>query len=259
MALSNWDTLAFGEDGQPTPGAFPLRGDAVLDIYKNWVYIRHPSAWFDDNGFTGGTVMQIDEGELKYAGCDIIVARNPLQVSCFVFVADRNYLNGTNRFFAGIGCSAYLGLLEYIKRHDPEKLASLPEWTNGLEPAFAGWHSDIGHCFTFERGEEYVDVPVYGLGEDPDTYVGVLPELHAEFLGWLGNTVGRGHGDEAREWLDKVNAAGPLRYNQGDAYFAQHMEHGIPATAIGEQSTTIMEHIIENMDIEKPEAEGDAG
>ncbi len=245
MALSNWDTLAFGEDGQSCPGEVALRGDAVLEIYKNWVYIRHPSAWFEGSDFTGDVVLQIDSGELEYAGCEIVVARHETQSTCFVFVADHKYSEGppTHRFFAGIGCSAYLSTLEYMKRHDPEKLALVQEHLDeGFEQCGTTW-SDAGTEACLRRGDEYIDVPVYGPGEDPDTFVGVLPEVHAAFLEWLAGVVEEGQGEQAREWLAMVRATSPLRYNQGDAYFAEHVGQGIQGTPIGEQEPTIMERL----------------
>jgi hypothetical protein len=108
MALSNWDTLAFDEKGKSCNGIFDLRGDAKLDIYKNWIYIEHPSAWFEDCMYGQPTVMEIQSGEINYAGCYITVIREDLQSACFVYASDRHYGENTHRCFAGIGCYGYV-------------------------------------------------------------------------------------------------------------------------------------------------------
>ena len=227
MALSNWDTVAFGPDGNPTTGSFALLGGATLEMYKNWVYIHHPSAWFEGCGFSEDTVMQITSGNLEYAGYDILVERRALQSACFVYVS--GHYSDVKGNFAAISCSAYLPLIEWIRRYDPDKLKLLPDGWEDMEN-FEVWSSEKGSMITLFRDDKIIDeVVLYGLGEEPDTLTGVTEELYQDFLSWLGTV----YGDQ--EWFDKVKASEGVRYNQGDVFFAEAAGADIPGSPVGEK------------------------
>lgn len=205
MALSNWNTLAFGPDGTAVSGEFELRDGATLEIYKNWIYIRHPRAWFEENYYTDDIVMEIRSGDLKYAGCNIVASRHESQSAVFVFAEDRNYPAKTSRYFAGLSCSGYLSTVEWIERNDPEKLNLFPKgWENmdylcgsSHDPEDGDWE-----VVDFFNDDGYETVKLYLFDERPDTYVGILPETHAAFIEWLERTVAEiVIGDEADKWL----------------------------------------------------------
>ena len=44
MALSNWATLAWDENGEPCDGRLEAEGISIA-IYKNWIYVRDEKAW----------------------------------------------------------------------------------------------------------------------------------------------------------------------------------------------------------------------
>ena len=59
MALSNWDTFAVDEKGEPTDGRFTSALGVEVEIYKNWLYVRDEQAWRDGGRFVSPTVMSM--------------------------------------------------------------------------------------------------------------------------------------------------------------------------------------------------------
>lgn len=86
MALSNWDTMAFDEAGQPTNGVFETPLGVQVEIYKNWLYIRDAKAWREDGEYVEPTVMEIQEGRLHYLDLHVLALRGPQNgVYCVVW------------------------------------------------------------------------------------------------------------------------------------------------------------------------------
>src|SRR5271154_4408257 len=78
MALSNWDTLAVDEKGEPCSGSFVSPLGIEIEIYKNWLYVRDAKAWVEsDHCFTNDTIMQIENGKLRYKDVEITAIRGP--------------------------------------------------------------------------------------------------------------------------------------------------------------------------------------
>lgn len=110
MALSNWDTLAFGPDGASSDGNFAQEKepDIVLRIYKNWVYVEHPRMWVAGGQYVEPTIASISHGEISLASFRIEAARDDDQQSIFVWAQEVLIEPAyRQRFFAGIGCYGF--------------------------------------------------------------------------------------------------------------------------------------------------------
>ncbi len=83
---------------------------------------------------------------------------------------------------------------------------------------------------------EVKDIVLWEADEEPDTFVGVLPELHEAFIAWLDKDCE----DADREWFEEVKAAPALRFNQGDAFFDGALGLGGVATEIGEAQEPVI-------------------
>ena len=60
-------------------------------------------------------------------------------------------------------------------------------------------------------------------------------------------------GEEVKDWIHKCRAAGPLRFNQGDAYLAKGVGEATPATEAGEaKSPLFMDMVAEMKNSGKP-------
>ncbi len=77
MALSNWDTLALDESGRPTNGVFTSPLGIVVEIYKNWLYVRDSKGWESGGGYVEPTIMEIQHGSLSYKDVQISAIRGP--------------------------------------------------------------------------------------------------------------------------------------------------------------------------------------
>jgi hypothetical protein len=131
MALSNWATIAWNENGEPCPGEIEADG-TVIDIYKNWLYVHDEKAWKENSGFGRYTIMEITEGHLRYNRLKIVAKRGKHDE---IFVAVE--YNG------GIGCYAgkAKGIGNEIRKEEKEDKKQL---------------IGIG-CYAYE-GHDYVGV-----------------------------------------------------------------------------------------------------
>lgn len=264
MALSNWDTLAFDSEGQPGNGVLNGFTDgASVEIYKNWIYVRDRWMWRKDTGFVEPTIAKIDSGSVELSEFTIQAVRGP-QEGVFCYAAARKsiyetdeagkkqYVRSDYRRMAGIGCSGYADRWEQVmeeEKLDPEVWE--PMWSGTGSKPTDGPEQEV---FTFgrvggDRAEKGSMLEVARPYEEYQaTWVGVLPETLAEFLKWLEDEVRDDCGDgEFDEWLAKVKAAEPLRFNQGDAYFAARGVGEYAGTPVGEGGEPVLMQVIQGM------------
>jgi hypothetical protein len=77
LALSNWDTAAWDQDGNPMEGKLTV-GQVSIEIYKNWIYVRDSECWKDGlHSFGHNAVMEIQFGDITYRGFRIRAIRGP--------------------------------------------------------------------------------------------------------------------------------------------------------------------------------------
>lgn len=231
MALSNWDTAAFDTEGKPSVGEIKI-DDLNFTIYKNWLSVAR-----DLKGEFHKSVASINHGNLTLEGVEIFAERGPQQ-SVFVYI----YNYGDNEIkFAGIGCYGFLDDLENIKRnypqtHDEIKHTLLAE---DEEIAFTGYNKKYLTLYILPKDKESkkksrevkINLPE-GADLDATAWVGVEQPTMDKFIEWLKEI------DE--EYAAKINVKEILRYNQGDAFFADHGGIDIPATEVGTPSTPIL-------------------
>jgi len=112
MALSNWDRLAIGFDGNfCQEGQISVNGRFV-ELYKNWLYVGDTNLekwkhFIPGKGgeaglvppFIGGVLAQVWEGEVEMCGFRVKAMRGPQEsVMCLV-----GYRDGEGkRFFGGV-------------------------------------------------------------------------------------------------------------------------------------------------------------
>lgn len=71
MALSNWDTFAMNEKGEPCK-EFKSPLGVEVEIYKNWIYIRDEAGWQEGGQFIKPTIMEIHSSIVRYKDVTII-------------------------------------------------------------------------------------------------------------------------------------------------------------------------------------------
>lgn len=216
MALSNWDTLAVDLEGQPIDGSFTSPGGASVAIYKNWLYIRDEKAWHDGS-FVKPTIMQIQHGELDYHDVDIVAIRGPQNG---VYVACWHVSKKTVTGMVGCGVSGYYGS-EWVGVQ-PESVKFLQEWISASEKSF---HEELIQSLAKDFDEDCVK----RIGKTKEEFIEeTRAERHFVF----------------REEIARVKIDKGLRFNQGDAYFAEKLGFEIPATETGKAQSTILSRMI---------------
>jgi len=184
MALSNWDTLAFDKNGNPTNGIFQS-GNMVVEIYKNWLYVHDAKAWEENCCFVHDTIMEVQHCSIIYKPFHIIAKRGR-QSSILCVIWTCNYdKEGDDKYDFMIGCGVY------------------------------------GY-----RGDDWV-------GVETKTFIDLknfARKVIAEEL----------NGHDIVTFPDK-----PLRFNQGDAFFANVCDTEIPATEINSISKPLLDKILE--------------
>lgn len=257
MALSNWDTLAFDENAQPTNGTIEgFAEGTACEIYKNWLYVRDEKAWADGRSYMKPTIAEVRSGDLRLASFEIEAIRGP-QEAIFVKVTATRYKEQEEgkpyqppdvRQLAGIGCYGYHTPFEIIMEEeglDPE------EWEPFTSGSSGGGGNPEKLIFTFQNIKDHqlreFERDMYPTYETQ--WVGVLPSTLAKFVEWLKSdgSYGNEYNKDYTNWIDKIEKAEAIRANQGDMYFAENANIPLSATPVGQQERPVMEHICEAM------------
>lgn len=242
MALSDWDTLAFDQDGNACAGIIKGADGANVEIYKNWLYVRDPQTWTPESQFVEPTVANVNDGTVDIAGFHIEASRHSEQQAIFALIVHSD--SNEPRWMAGIGCSGYSDPTEAIARAAKVDLGKWEEIRYGSRHGPNG-NFHMLYCFSGDRMQEF-QVP---WNDDLEAqWIGVLPETRDAFFAWLEDKVrDGGDGGPNRAWLAKCRENGGLRFNQGDMFFANAVgvEAAEIATRVGEAADPILMQMIQ--------------
>lgn len=231
MAMSNWDCLAIGDDGKPSDGVL-TNGKYSVEIYKNWIYI------LDSEREDGSALATIYQGSIDMFGFRIRAIRGR-QSSVLVFVehTDYNVKPYLKTRMVGIGCYGYKTFLKelfdtygvegYDENMDYAQTSRLEndEWVEYLSD------KDGNEFFHYKESEFELT-----------RFVGVEKETVDQLKVYLNELVGDYEAD--KDYVSNLNFDEAIRFNQGDAYFAEHLGFETPDTKVGEADQTIMSQII---------------
>ena len=216
MALSNWDTLAVNEKGESTNGVFVSPQGVSVEIYKNQLWVN-----------LGDRKDQItfDQGDMAIRDTSISVKRGPQEgVFCITYAPQYKPTQ------AMVGCGVY----GYTVQDKPSE-----EW----EAEFVGVTEEsvkflqdmiLEKLFTEEQARKDVDyfliqMPPHMQISDKEKDKKVQ-ELLKDYR-WP-------------EIIRQIDLSKAVRFNQGDAYFADKVEAETPATPVGEADGTIMSDLL---------------
>lgn len=164
MALSNYATIAWDENGEPCSGKIEAEG-TVIDIYKDWLYVHDEKAWRENSGFGRYTIMEISEGQLRYNGFKIITKRGSNE-ELFVVVEYNNSYSSSlgkeeeeeRKQLFGIACYAYDGD-DYVGVSEKTK----KEFFDWIKDTKEDWLYHIDVCLekikdfnTINQGDAYL-------------------------------------------------------------------------------------------------------
>jgi hypothetical protein len=241
MALSNWDTLAFNMAGACVGHETNHQG-ATIDIYKNWLYLRHGED--QDN-----VEVQVTEGRLHWRSWEIDARRGPQDG---VFVVAHSHRWDTKTSPPGqvdqrilVGCGVY-GYDDFAER-DRELVVAAGFDPDDEEVVF--W--TVG-CLD-EAGEPSNRLEVITGGErrviadglpDPG-WIGVTAESVAFLKAMVADHTRDGRWEKPSLFWPgmaylQIDWDGALRANQGDMFFAGNVGFDVPATPVGESEDPLM-------------------
>jgi len=224
MALSNWDTLAFNESGEPCSGHMEgFKEGASVEIYKNWLYVRDTKMWCEGRGYTEPTIAEISQGDIHLSDFEIRAVRGPQQaIFCYVKSTDYTPEVSKVRRMAGIGCNGWEDNTQ--KMLDILGLGKEEDYEFVMEGSSYGPEGSFATISTTTKGGTTVTHKLPGPREDYDPkFVGVLPATFKAFIEWLKDVE---YGTRHKEWAQKIEGSDKVRFNQGDAFFSAAL--GIP-------------------------------
>lgn len=213
MAMSNWDSMAFDNEGKPCLAEWkfnPNNNGDVISIYKNWVHFMF-----------NGVGISINRGDIitaSHSSVRIIAKRHPLQNSIFMVAEVGEY--GKTQYFSGIGCYGFMDELDWLKIHHSEEYKKIPaEWVdpNNENIFVAHLYINKDDTFIYEFNNSQTNEKFEFEAPNPtleDLWEGVTEETAKEFLKWLESL------PTCEEYSKKIDLENALRYNQGDAFVA---------------------------------------
>jgi hypothetical protein len=246
MALSSYDLIAFDENGKQTNGILNgfIEGTSC-EIYKNWIYVRDKNGWVAGREFQKPTIAEIFSGYVEMCRFSIDSTRGN-QNSIFVNIKSTAYEPFRISRMLGIGSYSYQPPYKKVMLEeglDSEKWKSMGLQYEVLKiPDDTKGKIDDIYIYTFENKEDGKQLSFNRSGDEYNwQYVGILPETFQEFINWLKDDDSNFYKDEEFfRLVDTIEKSNPLRFNQGDAYFAKALDFEVPTTLIGEQEEPIL-------------------
>lgn len=275
MPLSNWDALAFNENAENCIAILTHPNGSLVSISKNQLVLENQEY---------GVLLHLNEGSFVFEDLIMTADRSCQQKAIFFFAAyydenmpedellddddDSDLVDDEDdletavaeyefKIITGIGCEGY-------RNAGPDLLAA-----NGIDVPENLWgevtvehHSskNKGHYCVVEYPDESgimqeFECPITeDLMENENSYVGVTAELYEEFLCWLRRTVteledlleGESEINFYRQWLERIEAGVPMRYNQGDVFFLNADEiRSVPNSRIGSAKSPMLDSLLD--------------
>jgi len=205
MALSNYDSLALNEKGEPINGVITSPLGVTVEIYKNWLYIRDNKAWKKNGYFVKPTVMQINSGDITYQDLHILALRGPQGgIYVIVYYMDKEY---NPHGMIGCGVCAYIDDKNHRTRFAGVTKKCLSWFKKELNKKQESWGSTS--AWSKKKGR-YVT-----------THDCTMVHVHYDIP----------------DCFRKMSFRNALRFNQGDAFLMAGLgRKESPATPVGKQA-----------------------
>lgn len=214
------------------------------------MYVHDAKGWVKDRSYVEPVIAEVSHGSIRINGLDIQAKRGP-QSAIFVYVETTKWCDKKNedgsypheiRRMAGIGCYGYDDPIPRmcasvgIKQEEYDDIMQGSRWDGKKS-------TELLFCTKDSKTQEFEVAKDLG-----SKFVGVTPETYKEFITFL-DEIGKERGEYDKEfhaWLEKVKKSEPLRANQGDMYFANHMpeiaENGV-GTPVGKADEPVLTKI----------------
>ncbi len=264
MSLSNWVTMAFDTHGKPCDGSISSQNGTSVEIYKNFLQIGFPkySKTEEATPPCEPTYAQMYKGHIEIGSITIHASRYQQQDAIFTFVNDQHDMDN-RKIMCGIGCSETLNSFEWLKKYHAQEYAKIPQkclqennWSITQNPPkiIIGKEPGTTKCIKdnsfdqlkytklhFTQFDLSVNAPHQSIVLDEfeillncslpshDISVGIEPDLFEAFKQWLVTLDEKEDLNIGKEYIEKLKYQDAIRFNQGDAFFAEHYGTPIPA------------------------------
>lgn len=148
MALSNWDCLAFDNEGNPTEGViYGFRKGTSVEIYKNWAHVRDKNMWNKECHHTDNVIAQIVNGSIEISEFSIESIRGHNERAIFIYVECTKFTNYrknykiTRKKFCGIGDispitkTTYNEFIRWLKKLREDNYINDKDWFDKIMKA----------------------------------------------------------------------------------------------------------------------------
>lgn len=246
MSLSAYDILAFDGSGLSCDGSVTNWQGNKVEIYKNWLYIHSPSMWKKDGSYCKPVIAEIQEGSITLAGFSIAASRGKTdQNSIFTFVTyqknkpNKDHSNYENAFFGGIGAYGWKDEIKEIIEKSGKVYND--DWCNCSE-SIKNSDKFLHYANNMVTGEKLIFWNEKTDGPYNPTWLGITQDTLDEFFNWL--TESNKEFEEILEWVQKCKSKPALKFNQGNAYFAKHLDFDCPVSEAGDQEVPLLQKML---------------
>lgn len=162
MALSNWDTFAVNEKGEPTTGTLEAFSGIEVSLYKNELLVADAKAHATGSHFSEPIVIIMQHGEIQYKDVLIYATRGPKNGIYVVVESVKYHENAApeRRVMIGIGCYGYADNDEWVGVEAAE-INFLKTWLNhGERVVMSTSEGEQESYFTYDFSEEIREIPL---------------------------------------------------------------------------------------------------
>ena len=216
MALSNWDTLMVDQNGKPIDGMWTSPAGVGIEVYKNWVHVHDQKAYIGGGyAYTEPIVMRITEGDIQYRDVSIVALRGPqngIYICAWNTIYSDDYKSSHDIGCIGIGVYGFADNGKYLgvnKGSTKWYMKEINKQETRIDTMFSYEYDKNGKLKKLRESYKYKH-DVYDI---PDIF----------------------------KKMDLLKAE---RYNQGDGYFAAHIDVPLQNTKPGEAKPTIMSQMM---------------
>jgi hypothetical protein len=180
MALSNWDTFALNEKGEPCSGVFKSPEGVVLEIYKNWLYLKDEKVWNKSCDRPSPCIMQMYNSRLgfkdisvvsEFVGHSIYVAvwsgyeyENDNTITGMVGIGTRGF--SSDKGYVGVAEKQILRLRKFLNAKTTVYAFQIPEALKNID-LNKGKRFNQGDMFFHKNLETDLQCSKPGSAEEP--------------------------------------------------------------------------------------------
>jgi hypothetical protein len=252
--LSDYDLLAFDQDGKPSDGYMTTGLGDTIEIRKTWLRVSSKKMWSKDSCFVEPVIARVNEGNVTVGPFRVEAVRGPQEGFFFRVRCQRQEWDNLDYSYysvssemVGIGCYGWEsesiplfevtgnpfkklpGTLDYVET------GPTPTRENMSTAVFAegrDWEPGSAGKNSYYK-ELIIEITAKSSKLREVEYTGILDSTYKTFTKWLKGKLWFPYG---KVLFKKILRARPVRMNAGDLFFNREVGVELRETEIGNQS-----------------------